>query len=177
MGAGCRLSVGWPADRIQPWANLDSVRPLRQAWAHDTLRELLAGRNQQKPGSKQFASLVLKISVAAAVLVTLTGISLSRQQWNNAQVDDSRQFSMPLADPVPAPSVADEPPVEIADRDKNDVPANQLADAEPSRPVETAPSAIDAAAVPRPLPHTRFGFDLEHGIPMPPDTREAKPVY
>ena len=47
-GAGRRWCWASHGRSIRPWANLDSVRPLRQAWAHDTLREVLAGRNQQK---------------------------------------------------------------------------------------------------------------------------------
>ncbi len=121
--------------------------------------------------------LVLKISVAAAVLVTLSGIAVARWQWKNAQ-STILANSVPLAHPVPVPSVIDEQlPLETADRDLDDVPATQLAEAEPSRPTETHTSGNDALAAPKPSPHTRFGFDLEHGTHMPRDTREAKPVY
>jgi hypothetical protein len=162
---------------IPPWGNLDSVRPLRQAWTRDTLREMLAKRNQHKPGSRRLPGLVLKISVAAAVLVALTGIVVARRHWKSAQ-STILANSVPLADPVPVPVIIDErlPPA-TADRDDTDVSATQLAEAEPSRPTETPPSGIDAAAVPKPSPHTRFGFDLEHGTHMPRDTRDAKPVY
>jgi hypothetical protein len=161
---------------IRPCGNLDSVRPLRQAWTDDTLWELLGGRNGQKPQSKWFPSFVLKIGVVAAVLVVLIGISVARRQWRNAQ-SIILANSVPLVDPVSVPTVVDEPPVDIANRDENDVPINQLTEAEPSRPTETHTPGIDAASAPKPSPHTRFGFDLEHGTPMPPDTREAKPVY
>ncbi len=162
---------------VQPWGNLDSLRPLRQAWTRDTLREVLAGQNQQNPESKRLPGLVRKISVAAAVLVTLTGIVVARRQWKNAQ-STILANSMPLADPVPMPLVTDDQlPLETADRDENDVSATQLAEVEPPRPTETPTSGIDAVVAPKPSPHTRFGFDLEHGTPMPRDTREAKPVY
>ena len=85
--------------------------------------------------------------------------------------------STPLADPVALPAAVDEPLLEVSEHDNDDVPTNQLAEAEPLRPVETPASGLDAAAAPKSSPHTRFGFDLEHGIPMPPDSREAKPVY
>ena len=162
---------------IQHLGNLDSARPLSQAWTRDTLRELLAGRNQQKPESKRLAKLVLRISVAAAVLVTLTGVAGARRQWKNAQ-STILANSAPLPDPVPELLKIAEPlPLETVDRDENDGSATQLAEAEPSRPLETPTLGSDAVAVPKPSPHTRFGFDLEHGTPMPRDTREAKPVY
>lgn len=160
---------------VQPWAKLDSMRPLRQAWARDTLRELLAGRSQQMPKSKHFAGWLLKTSIAAALLLMLSAFSLAHRQWTIAQVTILAN-AVPLADPIPVPKITEEPPVEIADRDRNDVPVNQLADAEPPSPAETAPVAVEAS-VPKPSSRTRFGFDLEHGIPMPPDTRDAKPVY
>ena len=161
---------------VKPWAKLNSVRPLRHAWARDTLRELLAGRGQQKPESKQFFGLLLKTSIAAAaVLLTLSAFAVAHRQWTSAQTTILAN-AVPLTDPIPVPTITEEPPMEIDDRDRNDVPPNQLADAEPPHPIETAPAAVEASA-PKPSPRTRFGFDLEHGIPMPPDTREAKPVY
>jgi hypothetical protein len=169
------LMRGWSNPQlVPPWAKLDSIRPLRQAWARDTLRELLAG-NQQKPKSKQFAGLLLKTSIAAALLLMLSAFSLAHRKWTIAQATIVANAA-PLADPIPVPKITEEPPVEIADRDRNDIPVNQLADAEPPSRAETAPSAVEAS-VPKPSSRTRFGFDLEHGIPMPPDTRDAKPVY
>jgi hypothetical protein len=162
---------------VQPWGTLDSVRPLRQAWTRDTLREVLAGRNHQQPESRRLSGLIPKISVAAAVLITLTGIAVARRQWKNAQ-STILANSVPPAYPVPVPLVIDERlPLETADRDDNEASATQLAEAESSRPTETPASGIDALAVPKPSQHTRFGFDLEHGTHMPRDTREAKPVY
>jgi hypothetical protein len=173
------LIRGWSNPQlVQPWAKLDSMWPLRQAWARDSLRELLAG-SQQKPKSKQFAGLLLKTSIAAALLLMLSAFSLAHRKWTIAQATIVAN-AVPLADPIPVTKITEEPPVEIpveiADRDTNDVPVNQLADAEPPSPAETAPAAVEAS-VPKPSLRTRFGFDLEHGIPMPPDTRDAKPVY
>ncbi len=106
-------------------------------------------------------------SVAAAVLVTLAGMAVARRQWTNAQ-STILANSVPLADPAPVPVVIDDQlPSETADSDVSDVAATQLAEAEPSRPTETPASGIDAVAAPKPSPHTRFGFDLEHGTPMP----------
>ena len=172
-----RVAGGAGGRSIQLLGNLDSVRPLREAWTRDSLQEVLAGRNQQKPPSSRWTRLVLKISVAAAVLVTLAGIAISRWQWKTAQ-STVLANSMPLAHPAPVPVVIDEQlPPETANREPNDVTATQLAEAEPARPTEAPTSGGEAVAVPKPAPHTRFGFDLEHGTHMPRDTREAKPVY
>jgi hypothetical protein len=159
----------------RPWAKLDSVRPLRRAWARDTLREMLAGQSQQKLESKPFTSLLLKTSIAATLLLMLSAYALAHRQWAIARATILAN-AVPLADPIPVPKATEEPPLEIADRDRNDVPVNQLADAEPPSFAETAPGAVEVA-VPKPSSRTRFGFDLEHGVPMPPDTRDAKPVY
>jgi hypothetical protein len=157
--------------------NLDSVRPLREAWTRDSLREVLAGRNQQKAPSNRWPRLTLRISVSAAILVTLAGIAVARRQWETAE-STVLANSVPLAHPAPLPLVIDEQlPPETVDRELNDVSATQLAEAEPARPTEAPTSGSDAIAAPKPSPHTRFGFDLEHGTPMPRDTRETKPVY
>jgi hypothetical protein len=164
------------ARSVRPWANLDSVRPLRRAWTRDTLREMLAGSNQPTSESKRFSTSLFKTgAVAAAVLVTLTGTWMAHRQWAIAQ-NMILPNSVPLADPLPVTAVAEEPPSENVDRNRDDVPVNQLAEAEPPRPPETGSPRVEAI-VPKPPMHTRFGFDLEHGIPMPPDSREAKPVY
>ena len=120
--------------------------------------------------------LILKFSVAAAILVGSSGILIVSRQLNNAQ-STILANSVPLADPLTLPAVVDDPLLEISERDNDDVPANQLAEAEPPRPVEISHPALDAVAAPKSSPPTRFGFDLEHGTPMPPDSREAKPVY
>ena len=114
-------------------------------------------------------------AAATVILMVLAGAWIAHRQWTSAQ---SAIFanSAPLPDPLPSSTVVEEPSLEIADRNSHDVPINQLADAESPRLPETAPARVDVP-VSKPSTHTRFGFDLEHGIPMPPDTREAKPVY
>ncbi len=129
----------WSTTRsVRPWANLDSVRPLHKAWARDTLRELLAGRKQQTTESKRSTGWLLKTSMAAAVLIALSGISLAHRQWTSAR-STILANTVPLANPIPVPpTIAEVPPPEITDRDKNDVPVDQLADAEPQRSTESA---------------------------------------
>ena len=128
---------------VQPWAKLDSVRPLRHAWARDTLRELLASRGQQQPESQQVFGLFLKASIAAVFLLTLSAFAFAHRQWTSAQ-STILANAVSLADPIPVPTITEEAPLEIADHDRNDVPINQLADPEPPRPVETAPATVEA---------------------------------
>jgi hypothetical protein len=161
---------------VRPSGDLDGVRPLRPAWTQDTIREALAGGNREQPGSKRLAELFVKLSVAAAVVVAVVGLSVMRQQWKIAQSTIAAN-SVPLAEPVVLSTVVDEPPQVITQQDQGDTPVNQLAEAEPPRLAEPSSPAVDAAAAPKSPPNTRFGFDLEHGTPMPPDSREPKPVY
>ena len=159
-----------------PWNDLDDVRPLRQAWAQDSDGQGMIGQNGPAKKHGRMASLILRLSVAAAVIGGLVEISIVSRQWKNARATIQAN-SVPLADPLTLPAATVSPPVEISERDSGDVPANQVAEAEPPRPVEVLPPALDAVAAPKSPPNTRYGFDLEHGTPMPPQSREAKPVY
>ena len=138
---------------------------------------MLTGPKPWRVRSKGFSDVLLKASVAAVVLIALTGTWISYRHRNHSQSIIAANF-VPWADPIPAPALADdEPPLEIVKHDKNDIPINQLAKAELPRPVEATSSGLEAPAVPKQLPHNRFGFDREHGAPTPPETNEAKTVY
>jgi hypothetical protein len=158
-----------------PWVSLDGDRPIRQCWTHDTLGEILASGNHWIAEPKRLSSIVFRASAAAAILLTLIGIGVARRDWTGAQAIITANRTA-LADLLPSTPAVEEPMPEVADRNKDDVPLNQLADAEPARPSEAASHGVEAP-VPKPSIHTRFGFDLEHGVPMPPDTRDAKTVY
>jgi len=162
--------------RIRPWCDLDAELPLQQAWTRDTIREALAGRNRRDPISKRKSRVFLGVSAAAALFITLGGIAIVRRHGEGAQSTIIANAA-PLPDPV-APSMAsDDPSPDIADDDSRDIVANQLAEAEPARASETPLAGVDTPAAPKPLPRTRLGFDLDHGIPIPPDNPEVKPVY
>jgi hypothetical protein len=174
----------WPkaarglADRsVRSWGDLDGVRPLRQAWDQDTVREAMTARNGAKTGSSGMSGFILKLGAAAAVLVGLIELSIVRQQRKSAQATIYAN-SGPLAEqPVTVPTAAVEPLLETSERDHSDIAANQVAELDPPRPAEAPAPRLDAVEAPKSPPNTRFGFDLEHGTPMPPDSREAKPVY
>jgi len=143
----------------------------------DTLREAFAGRQEQDPASRRKPGLVVGYSVAAAIVVALIGFPVLRRQWVEAQSTIVANAA-PLADQIVPPPLIDEPSPAVADTDDDgEISAGHLADADPVRAPESSGSGSDGTLAPRPAPHTRFGYDLEHGTPMPPDTRESKPVY
>jgi hypothetical protein len=87
-----------------------------------------------------------------------------------------RANSEPIAD-YTTPVVRAEvelPPVEDSVRE---VPASDLVQVEPLTAPEGPTPRVDAAPASKAPAALRFGYDLEHGIPMPPDARDAKPVY
>jgi hypothetical protein len=164
------------------WGVLNGERALRQAWTRDSLREALRGRQRQGSESKRMPGLVLGISVAASLLVAIIEVPALRRQWVDAEARIVANAA-PLADPDVSPLPPEEEPLETSDPDEvSDVAANQLVQTEPALTSETPVAGLDGASAPKPAPSPtapprRFGYDLEHGTPMPPDAREPKPVY
>jgi hypothetical protein len=157
-----------------PLGNLDDERPLHRAWVRDGIRELLGA--QWNPASNRNAGLLLRVSAVLVVACAVVGLPVVNQQRLTSQ-SVIRANAMPLADAV-APLVAtDEPQAETLDGDTGDAFPSQLADNELVSPRESPAPLSDPASGPKPLPRTRFGSDLEHGLPMPRDSRESKPVY
>jgi len=166
------------ADRgIRAWAVLDGERPLRLAWMRDGLREAIAGRERSMTGPRRRTGLVLGLSVAAAVLALLIGFPAASRQLADAE-STIRANATPLAgrvDPPVQPQA--EPPAISEPGDDRDIPANQLAQAEPIAAPEPTASGLDGTPASKAGAPPRFGYDLEHGIPMPPDARDSKLVY
>jgi hypothetical protein len=124
--------------------------------------------------------LVLGISLAASLLVAIIEVPALRRQWVDAQ---SRIVAnaAPLEELGGSPLPPEEEPLETSDPDEvSDVGANPFVQTEPAHTSETPVAGLDGASAPKPSPTApprRFGYDLEHGTPMPPDAREPKPVY
>ncbi len=166
----------------RPWNNLDDLRPLNHAWAHDSFSELsLAGSQPRKRSRSRIPALILTSGVAAALVAVMTFSVLDRQ-WKGARTTILTNRA-PLPEPAVLLSPVDtetESSAPIVDRSSAETAANQLAEAELPRPVEVSPPGASepaAAAASKGTPRGRFGFDLDHGTPMPPDSRDAKPVY
>jgi hypothetical protein len=179
--AAGRLADPWS----RAWDVLHGERTLRRAWMSDSLREALHGRQPRESGFNRMPGLVLRIGVAAALLVAIVEVPALRRQWVDAQSRIAANEA-PLAYLEVSSPPRPEEPSETADPvEVDDVAANQVAQTEPPRVSETTPMAgLDGASAPKPSPSPtstaparRFGYDLEHGTPMPPDAREPKPVY
>jgi Putative zinc-finger len=174
--------------------DLDGERPLRSAWLRDSLGGILesaglSGRGararhglDESPDRGEHAAArsawITGAGVAAAILALVIALPAVRRQHSDAQ-SVIRANAEPLADDVvpEVTSTAEDPaPLEIAD-DRASIPARELAQADPV-PVPQAPvPAHEGSPSPKTAPPSRLNFDLEHGTPMPPDARGAKPVY
>jgi len=172
-----RAAYGLANQWLRARAMLDEQRALRLAWMRDTLREALAHRKEQDPESRRKSGLVLGYSVVAAIIIALIGFPVFRRQWLEAQSTIVANAA-PLVDEVVSPQPIDEPPPGVANVDDDgEVPASYLAEADLVRAPEIPGAGPDGTLAPKPAPQIRFGYDLDHGTPMPPDTRESKPVY
>jgi hypothetical protein len=112
--------------------------------------------------------------LAVAVVILMIGLPVSRRHRTDAELT-IRANAEPIAD-LAAPSVGAEvesPPVD-SDRE---VPASDLVQAEPLTAPEAPAVRVDVAPTSKAPTTLRFGYDLEHGIPMPPEARDARPVY
>ncbi|MGP0062035.1 MAG: hypothetical protein ACLQGP_00350 [Isosphaeraceae bacterium] len=175
--------------------DLDGERPLRSAWMRDSLGEILEGAGLPRQGISMHdgpgdapdgdpngmgrsgwgPAWISGAGVAAAILALVIVLPTVRRQHTDAQ-----SIIRANAEPIPAmPSVVVEaeepaPPVLADDRD---IPPRELAQAEPIPVPQTQASSHEGAPASRTATPSRLNFDLEHGTPMPPDARDAKPVY
>jgi hypothetical protein len=182
---------------LRALTDLDDERPLRSAWMRDSLGEVLEGtglaprgtppRNGlgEPPDRGQEAAAqsgwrpawVTGAAVAAAILALVIGLPAVHRQHAEAPAI-IRDNAAPLAGQVmpSAPAESEKPALpDLAD--DRDIPARELAQAEPI-PVPQAPtSGREGSPASKTATPSRLNFDLEHGTPMPPDARDAKPVY
>jgi hypothetical protein len=179
----------------QAWPALDDERPLRAAWMRDSLREVVEaaglgmlsdrsegprrGHSGRSPRVVRRSWRIVGASLAASVLALVVVLPMvwRRQAAAEATILANAAPEASLVGP-PAPTEsmvaeAEEP----APKEDRHIPADQLAQAEPIRPPAEPSTAADAKAGPKPEAPVRFGYDLDHGTPMPPDGRDAKPVY
>ncbi len=180
------------AERARGWAALDDDRPLRLAWTQDTLREVIeaagwsarpdrSGRGGRGPSPRAGAGRgrIAGASLAASILAILVVLPVT---WRVRAAADAKihENAAPVAMSVgPAgPTEAKLPdPIEPASASSRDIPAGHLAQAEPIKPPADPPPSNDAASGSKSGTTARYGYDLEHGTPMPLDGRDAKPVY
>ena len=187
---------------LRAWAAFDSERPLQFAWLRDSLGEALNGAGLGEPTARgrearrrwvRRPAWVMGTSVAAALLALAIGLPAANRQSGSAQsIINANAQPLPGADVVSRPFEAETPAIANSDDDPG-IPPSELAQTDPIPVPET--SVPDACAGhPRPRPHpcrqlqrrprprprpspSRWNYDLEHGTPMPPHARDAKPVY
>jgi hypothetical protein len=158
------------------WSELDGDRPIRRAWTRDTIRELFTSNRLHGPKSKRTTDLFWRLSIAATIAIGVIQFQILQRQSADAEATIAANRTS-LEEPIAPLTTSEEPVPEIVDREINEVPPNQLAAADPPRPPERPAAAVETVPVPKSSPPTRFGFDLDHGTPMPPDSRETKTVY
>ena len=96
----------------------------------DSLCEAIKNRKKQVFASERRPGLVLRYGIAAAVVVVLVGVPLVRRQWLEAQSTIAAN-AVPRADHVVLSQPMDEPPRISDPDDEAEVPAKQLAEADP----------------------------------------------
>jgi hypothetical protein len=182
-------------------ADLDDERPLQRAWMQDSLGEMVKaaglgarqgrsewrsrdGYGRVKSGGSGGVRTGLRWMVwsglAASVLALLVAIPAVRRQQADAEstfvanAEPVEGLLKPPSPPVLPAAESPPAPVEVIDRG---IPPGELAQADPPRAPEPPPPAADHGAGNRSSGATQFRYDLDHGTPMPPDGRDAKPVY
>ncbi len=131
------------------------------------------------PWNRRNLALALSIGLAASLLVAVIGYPILNRQWLDAQSTIDANTA-PLADHTVSPLPPDEELVANPEPDETvDSGASQVAQIEPARAPDGPVAGMDATTTPKQpqQQQRRFGYDLEHGTPMPPDSRELKPVY
>lgn len=174
---------------------LDAERPLQSAWMQDTLREVLdvaglgalgdrfgdpgRGHSARSPRLASGRFRIVGASLAASILALLVVLPASWRQRAGAEAR-IRENAAPVDAVVGLPAAPPPEATLLAESDPDDEPGiaeGQLAQAEPDHSRAEPTPAADSPAVTKPVAPTRFGYDLEHGTPMPPEGRDVKPVY
>jgi hypothetical protein len=187
------MRLGWAIDG--GWA-------MRRAWVGDSFSEVLGrvglgqrrallgrwlwkGRVERQgwglamPGTGARLGWILGFGLAAILLVVLMVLPAVHRQTLDAQSTIASNASA-LPSPVVAVSQTDEEGGGTSQQAvAADIPASELAQAEPVRAPEASTSRPDGTSASKSATagSPRYGYDLDYGIPMPPDARDAKPVY
>jgi len=151
-------------------------QPMRRSWAYDSLRATVASQGNGWRGSNRRAGLVLGFGLIASLLLAVSAVPGLWREWANAQ-STIQANALPLADHGVASAERDFEPRPDPSRSEDGEPQDDLVQADVARPVETPSGGVASSSEAKPTTPARYGYDLEHGIPMPPDARESKPVY
>jgi hypothetical protein len=183
--ATIEIASAWPRPAwgrlgrmVRNWLSIDNDEYLRGSWLRDELRETL-------DAATHFGARIRLGSIAgsgmAAILATVwILVPAARRQEAAAQAVMASNQRVPAELAGPPVSMFAQTAEDSHTPIESDVASDgALAQAETARVVEATPSpAPDPAPVAKSPPApTRFNYDLEHGTPMPRDSRDPKPVY
>ncbi len=187
-----------PADRsCCGCGQLRSHVPLQLAWTRDSVGDFLANRawpvfpsRRSHPG-RRFRLVTprlgfgLGLAVTGMVLFLLVVVMQRRQTQPEARIaaDTGSLPSMQL--PLPELPEASEDVVTASSSNTVSRASDSLSLASPAVPAAASMGQIATAKTAATITTTtatatsahRYDFDLEHGTPMPPDTRASKPAY
>jgi hypothetical protein len=164
-----------PRDYPSLWPELERRIANHQNRNPNRLRQPLPLRWGLVAASRRRPRWVVGLSLAAAVVTLMIGFPVLRRHRADAEFT-IRANAEPIAD-YTAPVVRAEVELPPAEDSVREVPASDLVQVEPLTAPEGPTPRVDAAPALKAPAALRFGYDLEHGIPMPPDARDAKPVY
>ena len=152
----------------------DAIATSRRAQRISGLADGLARTWTMRDRKRPRLGSILLYGAVTSLLIPLVTLTFARQQWLDAESTIAGNSS-PLTH-IPAPTYpVDEASSKTSDSDNNgDVLANNLAEADPVRLPEASGLGVPS---PKPGIHNRRGYDLDHGTPVAPETRESRPIY
>jgi len=186
----CPEGLRAAADRLhRGWEEVRAQLPFRAAWARDSAREFLETRGRvpkaiQATGRAFPLEVVLPrlaVGLGLAFLLLLTIVPLVHRRRARAEA----QIALNAA-PIPGVSIPPSEPreeVSVADGrpEAEPRPADSLAQAEPptfaDAPATGQGQGSSAPSRPSATASTAPRYDLEYGIPMPPDSPGKKLAY
>jgi hypothetical protein len=162
--------------------------PLQVAWLRDSLDEALEARLTKltprlgmDPESPLRGPLFrLGYSLAVALLLALVVMPMVHRRQVQAEAQIAANAAPIPSDEIPSDELVDE--LDDTDRDIGSPVhvSDTLAQADRVQPAEASiagQSAGPSTKTPVTVASPRLDFDLEQGIPMPPDARGSKPAY
>jgi hypothetical protein len=176
-----QMVTNWPLQRA--WFR-DSLG--EQAWMHAFSRSLSPAGDKAFSGYAARAGLGFGLALAGIVLIGALALA---QGWHSRAEESIAAAAAPL--PVPplpgrqeltaSEDVVIHPPFRVPPRDSERL---ALAQSEPpavaasmGQSAEPRRASAGPSTSPAGISASHYDFDLEHGIPMPPDTRASKPAY
>ncbi len=151
-------------------------QPVRRAWDRNRLQAIFTSRADRPIGSNHRVGLLLGLGLIASVLIAVIAVPGFWREWANAQSTITANALPPADRGSPPGERAIEPQPDPSRWDDVET-QNEVVQADAARPVELPGSGVTSSTEPKPAAPARFDYDLERGIPMPPDARESKPVY